>query len=165
MRKASKTRRLLEKGGFALPPPSPPQPTRASRRNTMTTKSCPRPRSAPHPPWVMTTRSMGSDATARSFWGLSSAGGGGGGGGGTTNSNATAGTWRRQRRHMGKADRPKAANDGSSGDNCGQRSSTRRRVLLGGYHRPGAAAATVVVASTPRHREARLPDGGRILHF
>ena len=42
MRKASKTRRLLEKGGFALPPPSPPQPTRASRRNTMTTKSCPR---------------------------------------------------------------------------------------------------------------------------
>jgi hypothetical protein len=32
---------------------------------------------------------------------------------------------------MGKADRPKAANDGSSGDNCGQRSSTRRRVLFG----------------------------------
>ena len=42
MRKASKTRRLLEKGGFSLPPPSPPQPTRASQRNTMTTKSCPR---------------------------------------------------------------------------------------------------------------------------
>jgi hypothetical protein len=163
MRKASKTRRLLEKGGFSLPPPSPPQPTRASQRNTMTPNPAPggpaQPRSAPHPPWVMTTRSM-SDATARSFWGLSSAGGGGGGGGGggTTNVEATTTT-------HGEGGCPKAANDGSSGDNCGQRSSTRRRVLFGGCHRPGADAATVVVASTPRHREARLPDGGRILHF